>query len=483
VERVVPLHDGSQQELTWEQRASVALDELTGTAFLLADSTMTIRWANTSFHRMLGYDPVGRPAADLLHPDDQTFALSFLGHHLRGHDNWSPSVHGARHATNSLPEVERRPRTDANVTSTRTQERDLASTELRVLTATGDALRLTASIASLLGHPRVDAVLIRFVAKRNDASLFQALDLISHGGAIDEALSSITDYALVEAHSVTPPAAAIVWWDDDNEMIATNSISVPDRVLLTSAELYQHLPDEGTSIAIEELPTDIQVCAQQLGYQSVHVTPIGEDTESLLGVLITWLPIQRQLRQTSVARMAVSLARLAIMDHRRRRLLIDEARLDQLTGISNRRGFEEAIERYRDPQHSLDRLGVIFIDIDDFKSINDQYGHAAGDEVLAQIGQRLAAASRHTDIAARIGGDEFVIVTTGTTGQRLLALAERILLRLQKPVTVLGMPIVISVSIGIADGVGSAEVADVLERADRALYNVKRSGKGAVSAV
>ena len=144
---------------------------------------------------------------------------------------------------------------------------------------------------------------------------------------------------------------------------------------------------------------------------------------------------------------------------------------DALTGLFNRERLQAELVRLVGGRD----LAVLFLDLDDFKVINDGLGHAAGDEVLRVAGARLRAATRQDDIVARLGGDEFVVVTTMTAISDARALAERLLGRLRAPIALATGAAMIGASIGIAIAARGANVETVLGDADLAMYEAKRS--------
>jgi diguanylate cyclase (GGDEF)-like protein/PAS domain S-box-containing protein len=176
---------------------------------------------------------------------------------------------------------------------------------------------------------------------------------------------------------------------------------------------------------------------------------------------------------------------LTLRDVSERKVLEDELRHrafhDSLTNLANRALF---IDRVDHAMARMARLGtdvsVLVMDIDDFKLVNDTLGHAAGDELLVQLGRRLVGCLRDGDTAARMGGDEFgVCVETafGTTPD-VASTAQRILDVMRPPFSVAGVDVAARVSIGIATAGESANnSANVLREADLALYAAKRAGK------
>ncbi len=162
--------------------------------------------------------------------------------------------------------------------------------------------------------------------------------------------------------------------------------------------------------------------------------------------------------------------------------LAHQAFHDPVTNLPNRALFVErvrhAIGRARREQREL---GVIFLDIDDFKTINDSLGHGAGDAALIDIAKRLSASIRMSDTAARFGGDEFVVLLEDLEStQTAVEVAERILEDLRQPLMVAGKELVVRGSIGISilEESSAAGADELIRDADAAMYIAKRDGKG-----
>ncbi len=160
---------------------------------------------------------------------------------------------------------------------------------------------------------------------------------------------------------------------------------------------------------------------------------------------------------------------------------------DELTGLDNRRSFEMAMrktwllsQRYHYP------IGLLMMDLNGFKSLNDDYGHLIGDIVLKEFADILKSAAGQTDILARYGGDEFAVILTDCDLKKTQARAERILKAVAKHVFVRErQPLSISISIGVANSAspGVNNAADLLALADRACYQAKERAGGAVLAL
>lgn len=156
--------------------------------------------------------------------------------------------------------------------------------------------------------------------------------------------------------------------------------------------------------------------------------------------------------------------------------------IDELTGVLNRRGFEYFLgEKKRETERFRKTFGILFIDIDDFKQINDTYGHKIGDKVLKMVAEVLKSNLRINDVVARYGGDEFVVIFEITDEDELKVLANRINILINSSfIEDSGNLIKVSVSIG---GSISREgnLERVLEEADRLMYVSKSKGKNKIT--
>ncbi len=156
------------------------------------------------------------------------------------------------------------------------------------------------------------------------------------------------------------------------------------------------------------------------------------------------------------------------------------AHFDALTGLSNRPAFYARLgEEARWAQAGRTTLGVIYLDLDGFKAVNDQYGHEAGDAVLREVAARLTANLRQSDVICRMGGDEFTVLLKDVRGwQDIEAIAEKLVGALSRPYAYAGQPLELSASLGISlFGPDGADPDTLVQKADSAMYEAKRAGK------
>lgn len=166
--------------------------------------------------------------------------------------------------------------------------------------------------------------------------------------------------------------------------------------------------------------------------------------------------------------------------HAAERKLADLALTDPLTGIGNRRQFQNVVEFFlARAERNKQSVALAYLDIDKFKTINDNFGHSMGDMVLVEFAHRLQKAVRASDTIARLAGDEFVVVyDTMTDGANVSDFAIRILEVVRDPFELDGKVLTVTTSIGLAfHAFGKTTIDELVQRADEALYVAKRSGR------
>jgi diguanylate cyclase (GGDEF)-like protein len=220
------------------------------------------------------------------------------------------------------------------------------------------------------------------------------------------------------------------------------------------------------------------------GLKNVLAAPLTAHGELLGAILISrrredpWSEPARRLLEAAAAEASAALARTA--SHRAAEAA---ATTDSLTGLPNRRFFEEYVGLLGKGRRADDAVGILMVDVDRFKLLNDRHGHATGDVVLRAVARTIAAAVRDVDLPARYGGEEFVVLLRNPSRPVALEVGERI----REAVEGLDLRAVrvdkVTVSVGAAVGDGGADrVPELVEAADRALYRAKRFGRNRVEA-
>jgi diguanylate cyclase (GGDEF)-like protein len=190
----------------------------------------------------------------------------------------------------------------------------------------------------------------------------------------------------------------------------------------------------------------------------------------------SWSDADRRLLAWSAQEVAAAFARAYVLEEAER-----DANIDALTNLPNRRYFDELLSIMQPRRRANDSLGVLMIDIDHFKRINDRYGHVTGDGVLRAIAGAIATTVRAEDTPARYGGEEFAVILRRASASQATEVAERVRQAVSEvPPDRIGTTEPVTVSVGVAVAVPGEEVADVVDRADRALLLAKRQGRDQV---
>ncbi len=263
----------------------------------------------------------------------------------------------------------------------------------------------------------------------------------------------------------------------EQELSRIPGLSVGDRVLVLSAEGWTDVPFAGRA-----------ACARgDRAIGRVYAAPLAVGEQAAAAVWIAPLrgqPLTPE-EETTFRELAARLG-VALVNFTAKEELYKEAHFDTLTGLPNRRLFKEmldgAILRAPRDHHAV---GLLFIDLDDFKYVNDSLGHVVGDKLLCAVAESLRHTVRETDFVARLGGDEFVIIVPDLPEDESLAvgnmtrIAEKVMAELRNPMLLDGQELLVRASIGGAlyprDG---ANADELLRGADAAMYLTKDTARG-----
>jgi diguanylate cyclase (GGDEF)-like protein len=284
-----------------------------------------------------------------------------------------------------------------------------------------------------------------WIAMTEDNDVWRLLDRMTTGGTFGERLRIIEEKVFEE-----------IIGDGLSPILANEGV-----------ERFASLLPEGT----RDLPGSLAVVPLTYEGRAIGSLNLGDESPERYapGMEVSLL------RQLAVK---VSICLANVMAHERLAML---AFRDPLTDLLNRRVMEQVLRREFDrARRYATELAVVFLDIDQFKGINDRYGHDTGDEVLKWVGNRLLAMSRQSDVVARFAGDEFVVILPNTGADRAYRFVDRLqTFFLSTHLAHAGSVIPVSVSCGIATvaDAGITDAVALLKKADERLYQSKNSKK------
>jgi diguanylate cyclase (GGDEF)-like protein len=305
---------------------------------------------------------------------------------------------------------------------------------------------------------------------RQLVNLAETLDL-------DEVLARVLQGAAVLAEA---DAAAIVLFEEGQRpVVKAMNLTAQEALPLLGG---WHQEGRARAMTIRYRPA-----SEDTASNAIHIgilLPLNGEQELPVGTLgVFW---RRHVKEPTDAQVAAiedlaSNAGRALENARRFHELVELSVRDPLTGLYNRHYFHETLAHEVKRAHRYDRrLALIFFDIDDFKAINEEFGHLGGDGVLAEMAHRLRSVVRGADIACRVGGDEFAVVLPESSIEEARRLFQRLQLAVQAQP--MASAATVRVSAGIAELGRDDDSTSLFSRVDQGLYRAKRSGKGTVFA-
>jgi diguanylate cyclase (GGDEF)-like protein/PAS domain S-box-containing protein len=361
----------------------------------------------------------------------------------------------------------------------------------RFLRRSGEGVICEVTANNQFADPAVGGLVVQVRRAEERVLLDRVLDSMAGAEPLVDTLALLVSVAGAETLAAD---ASILYGRSDEGFLARVSSAGLDPALAgdpatADYDLNEAAPwgrsiarGEPVMCAVADLPAGLAELAADAGYETCWSWPVGvSGGVGVQGCVVMWRrePGDPEPSCEMAAHRLVHLTALALERERSQRRLLHAALHDPLTGLANRaRFFSDLDESLTAPARKL--VGVLYIDLDGFKPINDAFGHGFGDQVLVEIARRMQALVRPSDVVARLGGDEFAVLCPGVRGHdEVQAIAERIVKQASRAIDIEGNLGRVAASVGIAVApAGSCTSDSLVEAADAALYAVKAGSKG-----
>ncbi|GEM_PF-663581 len=318
----------------------------------------------------------------------------------------------------------------------------------------------------------------------------EILEMIARSQPIERVTDTIVD--TIEAYQ--PAMATVIYRVEDDSAVLQTAPSLDNESRdAIGRQPLGDLADSSIGCAMRDgvatLDTDCPCggrndsasTVQRLGYSDAITMPILSQTGMALGALVALSPSTEAL-DDQIRMVLHEMAQIAAIGFEQSKLfdqLLEKAQYDPLTGLPNRLLLDDRIQQLiHDAERHDHSVAALMIDLDEFKLVNDTLGHAAGDQLLYQVGERLSRAMRASDTIARFGGDEFVVVVPLSEAADASQVCERVLSELHAPISVDDRELIVRTSIGIGVSPQDGDTPELLlQAADTALYSAKGAGR------
>lgn len=419
-----------------------ALDRLPGSIACLIEPDLSIGWLSHSARWVTGSDPDQRGGDDSfarIHPEDAGKLL---------------------HGLAQMRSLTKAQGTDMPLTGPlRYRFQRVDNDEWMVMEA---------HVHALEADPEVNGLLV--IARPVDGHLDgvgHIIDLLVMDAPLPHVLAACAQ--LVPA---TAASAAVVGMVGGETVTGADPVG-PASELVKDDRWWRETLQHGTTRVEADFggfPDELAQEARTQGFRNVWVWPLRDhSSDEVLGALVVWVRFSGEYNITAdeMMRQVERVAGMVLSEQRRTHALRQEVLTDSLTGVGNRSALRNRLDS------ASGALTVAVVDLDDFKPVNDQHGHAVGDEVLGVVARRLVAAVRDDDLVIRLGGDEFVIVfADGTPPEACVSVVSRLTETISQPIRVAGG---LTLSVTASAGLATGSPSQAIRAADARLFEAKKA--------
>ena len=429
-------------------RLGRAVSRANGHFSVMIDQDFNIEWASETAYIIFGWSSlVGRNMTELIHPDDFELAARSIEFHVDHASDYNSDFNPAW-------------RPD--------------STSIRLATAEGEFIRADVQLCNFLEDPEIGGLLGLGRFGRDLSDLATSIDLLGQSAPLGSILPVLA--RLIDC-SVDATRTQIVYFDDDvaSVHVAKDAGALPDA----PSDLLRLARETGQTQERLNLP-DRPEAQEADKFGAVIVIPVALPSSQTIGAcIVIWSepPMGLISGPQRLVHQAVRLTALAVADHRGKAALQWDVAHDGLTGLLNRKGLSQAFDS------QVDLAAMLYVDLDDFKPVNDEFGHEVGDQMLIEISRRISESVRDIDFVARLGGDEFAVLCPEISDlSEAKVIAERLIDSVSQAASIGNFSGSIGASVGVALSNSDSDLASVLRSADAALYQAKALGKRQVAA-
>ncbi|MBM3676966.1 MAG: EAL domain-containing protein [Actinobacteria bacterium] len=361
------------------------------------------------------------------------------------------------------------------------------------------------SLAALLVLPFVSTALALRARERENRRLVQlsglqeSLQMAQRAHGLESAISQLlaSTRRLVDADAAW---IVILSRENDKRLLAEICHGVEERLRPVGLSLaddaairHAVFADGPVTVSIDSAPADIRAAFSERGVEHGLLIALRGDrgVHSVLAVGRAdahepFSDAEARLFQTFGTHAGLMLENDSLEQSLNELTVLKEelrhrAYHDTLTGLANRTLFYDSVSQALAERDAGRRVAVLFLDLDDFKTVNDTLGHSAGDDLLLAVAARVEREIRPSDTAARLGGDEFAVLAEVLTEEEAVSIGQRLLDALEAPFTINGQDVAVHSSVGIAFAGNHTGAEELLRQADVAMYAAKRQGKRRLS--